>query len=128
MKHSCAPLLFFFFFNDTATTEIYTLSLHDALPILAICNGLRPRVAKGTPKCYIDLVNQCLDANPEKRPSSTLLLKTIRNWQLPNNHYSQLEKSFKKPEMSKEFIYADNIILHKSSSEITIHSEAIYTG
>src|SRR2546427_10436436 len=27
--------LFFFFFNDTATTEIYTLSLHDALPISA---------------------------------------------------------------------------------------------
>src|SRR5438552_8066710 len=27
------PLLFFFFFTDTATTEIYTLSLHDALPI-----------------------------------------------------------------------------------------------
>src|SRR5437588_1638392 len=27
-------LLLFFFFNDTATTEIYTLSLHDALPIL----------------------------------------------------------------------------------------------
>src|SRR3989442_315506 len=31
----CSQLcrLFFFFFNDTATTEIYTLSLHDALPI-----------------------------------------------------------------------------------------------
>src|SRR3712207_7033002 len=30
----CAALnVFFFFFNDTATTEIYTLSLHDALPI-----------------------------------------------------------------------------------------------
>src|SRR3712207_7031172 len=29
MKCKC----FFFFFNDTATTEIYTLSLHDALPI-----------------------------------------------------------------------------------------------
>ena len=26
-------VLFFFFFNDTATTDIYTLSLHDALPI-----------------------------------------------------------------------------------------------
>src|SRR5258705_11450265 len=26
-------MLYFFFFNDTATTEIYTLSLHDALPI-----------------------------------------------------------------------------------------------
>src|SRR5256885_7483518 len=28
------PRSIFFFFNDTATTEIYTLSLHDALPIL----------------------------------------------------------------------------------------------
>src|SRR2546426_9280474 len=27
------PFYLFFFFNDTATTEIYTLSLHDALPI-----------------------------------------------------------------------------------------------
>src|SRR3712207_9477939 len=30
-------VVFFFFFNDTATTEIYTLSLHDALPISARC-------------------------------------------------------------------------------------------
>src|SRR6266436_10376866 len=29
----CLSFAFFFFFNDTATTEIYTLSLHDALPI-----------------------------------------------------------------------------------------------
>src|SRR2546421_6741288 len=29
----CLVISFFFFFNDTATTEIYTLSLHDALPI-----------------------------------------------------------------------------------------------
>src|SRR3712207_8844041 len=29
-------VIYFFFFNDTATTEIYTLSLHDALPILVI--------------------------------------------------------------------------------------------
>src|SRR3712207_9377814 len=28
--------IFFFFFNDTATTEIYTLSLHDALPIFGL--------------------------------------------------------------------------------------------
>src|SRR5256885_7305329 len=34
---------FFFFFNDTATTEIYTLSLHDALPI-----SRRAAVGRGT--------------------------------------------------------------------------------
>src|SRR5256885_16635755 len=37
---------FFFFFNDTATTEIYTLSLHDALPICSVYDsaeqGLKP--------------------------------------------------------------------------------------
>src|SRR2546425_13362123 len=38
-------ILLFFFFNDTATTEIYTLSLHDALPIFmplakALANGV----------------------------------------------------------------------------------------
>src|SRR2546430_12227560 len=34
------PTSFFFFFNDTATTEIYTLSLHDALPICVSPWGL----------------------------------------------------------------------------------------
>src|SRR2546426_8713679 len=42
--YSLSPLsssvLFFFFFNDTATTEIYTLSLHDALPISVHLAGL----------------------------------------------------------------------------------------
>src|SRR5258708_25316796 len=42
-----------FFFNDTATTEIYTLSLHDALPICcrdladAMCAFLHPGRARG---------------------------------------------------------------------------------
>src|SRR6266568_9529276 len=40
----------FFFFNDTATTEIYTLSLHDALPICASGCGRSwsPRAPGGT--------------------------------------------------------------------------------
>src|SRR6266511_6350370 len=33
-------MIFFFFFNDPATTEIYTLSLHDALPISSTLRGL----------------------------------------------------------------------------------------
>src|SRR2546422_10243490 len=39
LYHSCV----FFFFNDTATTEIYTLSLHDALPISRWCGASTPR-------------------------------------------------------------------------------------
>src|SRR6266511_6316146 len=37
MEISCLCFCCFFFFNDTATTEIYTLSLHDALPISRPC-------------------------------------------------------------------------------------------
>src|SRR2546430_16714422 len=50
------PSYTFFFFNDTATTEIYTLSLHDALPIFDAYLG------KG--KVYLDLrhYNDSLDA------------------------------------------------------------------
>src|SRR5256885_15686822 len=43
---SLSSKLFFFFFNDTATTEIYTLSLHDALPIYR-CRGAYARVCVG---------------------------------------------------------------------------------
>src|SRR3712207_7030451 len=38
----------YFFFNDTATTEIYTLSLHDALPIFAV-HGITPSMLEGQP-------------------------------------------------------------------------------
>src|SRR5256885_12157110 len=39
LSHMCLRF-FFFFFNDTATTEIYTLSLHDALPICHLSLGV----------------------------------------------------------------------------------------
>src|SRR2546422_11495883 len=40
-------LSFFFFFNDTATTEIYTLSLHDALPIYIDLDDFEARGESG---------------------------------------------------------------------------------
>src|SRR3712207_7417029 len=44
MIFCCIVIDVFFFFNDTATTEIYTLSLHDALPI---CSRRRPSRRSG---------------------------------------------------------------------------------
>src|SRR3990170_4464155 len=41
----------FFFFNDTATTEIYTLSLHDALPISSWCAASGRPAPKTTAGC-----------------------------------------------------------------------------
>ena len=53
-------LVTFFFFNDTATTEIYTLSLHDALPICWGGGAVRPKengIKKGfRPKVFQSLL------------------------------------------------------------------------
>src|SRR5262245_65642094 len=49
--HSLSPFqsssVFLFFFNDTATTEIYTLSLHDALPIFLLQRPVDPALLRG---------------------------------------------------------------------------------
>src|SRR5258708_30382730 len=51
----CSPtMVFFFFFNDTATTEIYTLSLHDALPISTGALGRRT-LPERSPRCLFRL-------------------------------------------------------------------------
>src|SRR5260221_5233879 len=46
----------FFFFNDTATTEIYTLSLHDALPISSALQCGTPNTAKIASPIYFSTV------------------------------------------------------------------------
>src|SRR2546428_12896891 len=65
--------VFFYFFNDTATTEIYTLSLHDALPTSAIPNAeieIIPNVTHYTflARCNLwgKVVARSLCADPEE--------------------------------------------------------------
>src|SRR3712207_9329502 len=80
----------FFFFNDTATTEIYTLSLHDALPIsthqsahLFLCNngssaGRRTRmkthryVHRTTRRTSADTVRSAMDHRRSEEHTSEL--------------------------------------------------------
>src|SRR2546426_9174100 len=49
----------FFFFNDTATTEIYTLSLHDALPISGLQSGDEEVFPTDCRGCDCDIVAGC---------------------------------------------------------------------
>src|SRR6266702_3785592 len=50
--HAAAHFIAFFFFNDTATTEIYTLSLHDALPI-CIAHSLPLSAVRALPRSVV---------------------------------------------------------------------------
>src|SRR2546430_6559704 len=56
---------FFFFFNDTATTEIYTLSLHDALPIYV--EAPRPHPHRERHGEVPELVDEDEEREPEDR-------------------------------------------------------------
>src|SRR5437867_7003774 len=61
-------LFYFFFFNDPATTEIYTLSLHDALPI---CVGLADQLEHMTDALgQVEIIIQRLDRKSTRLNSS----------------------------------------------------------
>ncbi|RIB22592.1 kinase-like domain-containing protein [Gigaspora rosea] len=47
---------------------------------IKICNGLRPEFASGTPSCYIELAKQCMDSDPQKRPTAFDLYSMLNEW------------------------------------------------
>src|SRR2546427_8337045 len=64
----CVTGSFFFFFNDTATTEIYTLSLHDALPIWHRVPGPAPCLWLASALPPRPRARHCAGAGPGPRP------------------------------------------------------------
>src|SRR3712207_8823649 len=72
--------IFFFFFNDTATTEIYTLSLHDALPICR--DGLRR---------FRRLARRAADREPDARVGRGRPRVTRRQVARSEEHTSELQ-------------------------------------
>src|SRR5215467_16261050 len=78
-------ILLFFFFNDTATTEIYTLSLHDALPIRS-----RPRCCSrsgsGAPsRCSTRSEEHTSELQSPCNLVCRLLLEKKKNFIMPQN-------------------------------------------
>ncbi len=53
---------------------------HDVTLAVDIIRGLRPKIAEGTPQCYVNLVNLCLDADPRKRPHPKALFMKMRGF------------------------------------------------
>src|SRR5256885_3812574 len=72
-------LFFFFFFNDTATTEIYTLSLHDALPI---SRG----VARSASQKPVSSAPRSSAARTPRRTASDLPLLDRKSTRLNSSH------------------------------------------
>src|SRR5262245_64669887 len=82
LNSRCASSTFFyflfFFFNDPATTEIYTLSLHDALPIWLSRNQPRPRRPGGRLLPPARARAPRAHGQPSRRPRSATDRKSTR--------------------------------------------------
>src|SRR3990167_5433118 len=79
-SHSQISYSVFFFFNDTATTEIYTLSLHDALPISrSFCRdeGLRGDPAPGSLSLPRDTNKRSEEHTSELQSQSNLVFRLL---------------------------------------------------
>src|SRR3989475_7372877 len=74
----CASLSSLFFFNDTATTEIYTLSLHDALPI-SLYNVLDDLSIKNTINNALLDEALLLDINTDVYQGMVMLTGSVRD-------------------------------------------------
>src|SRR2546422_11368303 len=72
----------FFFFNDTATTEIYTLSLHDALPILMTVTPFQVTVKRGVGS----LVNRHMKCSHRRLVKEPLLSVDRKSTRLNSSH------------------------------------------
>src|SRR3989449_5294418 len=82
MSQCDLSLYFFFFFNDTATTEIYTLSLHDALPIY-----VRSFAGSGARPCRPERLAPPRSCPPGGRPAGAIVPHASRS----EEHTSELQ-------------------------------------
>src|SRR3712207_7195627 len=77
-----------FFFNDTATTEIYTLSLHDALPIYVTARKTWERFSPSHRKEYVEwLTGAKREATREQRLETTLTRSEEHTSELQSRQY-----------------------------------------
>ncbi|RIB29571.1 hypothetical protein C2G38_2299207, partial [Gigaspora rosea] len=64
---------------------------------LKICyDDLRSPVNKEAPLCYVNLMKECLDKEPENRPSAEKLCETFMKWQNDKNALFELNNSISK--------------------------------
>ncbi|RIB15198.1 kinase-like domain-containing protein [Gigaspora rosea] len=96
----------------------YKFDINLAIKIL---NGLRPELAFGTPKCYIELARQCMDPNPQKRPTAMDIYLKLNEW---SKSIGDLDDT---DEIKKQFLDADEIV-KKLPVVLPKYSDFIYTS
>src|SRR2546429_9990104 len=80
----------FFFFNDTATTEIYTLSLHDALPISRSCQATPREYGRGSETAHIEVRGRLQPARRRAGEPASSRVAAVRSGAISPLHPAQM--------------------------------------
>ncbi|GBC03107.1 hypothetical protein RclHR1_00050015 [Rhizophagus clarus] len=104
---------------------------HDEFLAMKICQGLRPKSNYEIPQLIIDIINQCWDAEPSKRPKAKELYKVLWNLNLivineDTIIYKQIEKvneiNKKLPSMTQSSLPSNSKLSYAT------HPQAVYTS
>ncbi|RGB40662.1 kinase-like domain-containing protein [Rhizophagus diaphanus] len=106
-------------YNIATGRQPFANCAHDSILALNICNGKRPEInEQETPKFYIDLMKNCWDPDPDKRPSAI----EIENLLINSFHDDEIKKQIEKAEE-----YRKKNFLSTGNSQ-SIHPQAYYTS
>ncbi|RGB31952.1 kinase-like domain-containing protein [Rhizophagus diaphanus] len=104
---------------------------HDEFLAMKICNGLRPKSNYKIPQLILDIINQCLDADPLKRPNANELHKLIFDlWnsvqgdEVDSVIYGQVKET---DDINKKLSFSSPFITTGTILYMT-HPQAVYTS
>ena len=137
--------------NYTTSSDIYSFGIimntlasgqrpwynraHDYNLAKDICDGKRLTIPEDTPKFYAELMRQCCDNEPEKRPTASHLFKKFSwtNLNLHDNDYSvseeiisRLPKTYTHPEIHPKAHYISRLLYFPELSNMIVNNRKIF--
>src|ERR1041384_2509907 len=104
---------------------------HDEFLALKICQGLRPKFNNvKVPMLLENLIDQCLDADPLKRPTADELFSIIHNWCWDEVWHNKDTEFYRQYKEARKFNQSKSNIVSNivSSSSYETHPQAVYTS
>lgn len=109
--------------------DCYQEVVHNTNLALKICQGLRPSLDyMRVPQLLKDLINQCWDSEPLKRPLVGELVKILNDWWSEIGHYSQENTEFYRQYKEIENAGGFSQTLSSTSANYKPHSQVIYAS
>ncbi|POG67882.1 kinase-like domain-containing protein [Rhizophagus irregularis DAOM 181602=DAOM 197198] len=106
---------------------------HDKILAISICKGLRPKSDYKVPQLILDIIKQCWDADPLKRPKAQELYKLVDNLydELYNSNYdddSEIKKQAEEAVKFNEKFTSSSLPYNGTTLLYTTNPQAVYTS